>query len=60
MTDLLPCPFCGGSAETTLGPIPGKWGARCKDCDVWRDDREATEAEAIAIWNRRAALKGDA
>ena len=53
MTDLKPCPFCGGKAETTLGPIPGKWGTRCKVCDVWRDDRVATEAEAIAAWNSR-------
>lgn len=53
---LAPCPFCGGEAETTLGPIPGKWGVWCKECDVWRDDREATEADAIAAWNRRAAL----
>ena len=51
--ELKPCPFCGGEAETTLGPIPGKWGARCKECDVWRDDREAAEAEAIAAWNAR-------
>ena len=54
MADLKPCPFCGGEAETCLGPIRGKWGTRCKNCDVWRDDRENSEAEAIAAWNRRA------
>lgn len=52
---LLPCPFCGGEAETITGPIPRKWGVRCINCDVWRDDRCESEGDAIASWNRRAA-----
>ncbi|NBT32735.1 MAG: hypothetical protein EBT13_12780 [Rhodobacteraceae bacterium] len=55
MSDLLPCTFCGGTdAVTVQGPALRKWGVRCKDCDVWRDDRCATEEEAIAAWNRRS------
>lgn len=54
--DLLPCPFCGGEAERITGPVSGLWGTRCKGCDVWRDDRCATAADALASWNRRAAL----
>ena len=53
---LEPCPFCGGEAETITGPIPRKWGVRCINCDVWRDDRCDSEGDAIASWNRRAAL----
>lgn len=54
--DLLPCPFCGGEAETVTGPIPRKWGVRCINCDVWRDDRCESEGDAITAWNTRAAL----
>jgi len=54
--NLLLCPFCGGTAETVTGPVPGKWGTRCTECGVWRDDRCDTESEAMAAWNRRAAL----
>lgn len=50
----LPCPFCGGEAETIMGPVPCKWGVRCINCDVWRDDRCDSEGDAIASWNRRA------
>lgn len=53
----LPCPFCGGEAETIMGPVPCKWGVRCINCDVWRDDRCDTKTEAIASWNRRAPVE---
>ena len=57
MSDLEPCPFCGGKAKLCEGPKPGWWGAMCDDCEVWRDDRCATEADAVAAWNRRAELR---
>ena len=53
---LLPCPFCNGAAEIVTGPIADRYGARCTSCDVWRDDRSKTKADAIAAWNTRAAL----
>ena len=58
MTDLLPCPFCGGEAHTLLDI--DKYAVGC-DNDIclgfiglsWLYD---TEAEAIAAWNTRAEL----
>lgn len=54
MTAPDPCPRCVGACEAVRGPVPGRWGVRCRDCDLWADDRKETEAEAIAAWNRRA------
>ena len=66
MTDLKPCPFCGGKAELR----PNDRGIRTPDIYGWHvecvndeciiglmDDRqwyEDTKAEAIAAWNARA------
>lgn len=52
MTDLLPCPFCGGEAQTLRNG--SWWCVACRTpfcCDVGKFD---TEAEAIAAWNTRA------
>jgi len=53
--ELKPCRLCGGEAfikhrrETSSGPMLFGW---CREC--WEQGREcATEAEAIAAWNRR-------
>ena len=51
-----PCSRCGSACEAVRGPVPDRWGVRCLECGLWADDRAATEAEAIAAWNRRAAL----
>ena len=57
---LLPCPFCGGEANTE--EIPGNpftdeqyaWGVGCKECNIgWYT---TTKEEAFAKWNRRANL----
>ena len=60
MTDLLPCPFCGGEAKvgTHENPALGvMWFlAGClRPCDVSPETKIfGTEAEAIAAWNTRA------
>lgn len=51
MTELLPCPFCGGEAELLTGAL---YEVQCRNCyraGTWLCD---TEAEAIAAWNTRA------
>ena len=55
MSELLPCPFCGGEAETHEVGFPYHYW------DVWCDGEcfdhfceKPTEAEAIAAWNTRA------
>lgn len=60
MTDLLPCPFCGGEAEMlTAESMNGGYlfGIMCNDCRS-RGDVYDTEAEAIAAWNVRVDYHG--
>lgn len=55
MSDLKPCPFCGGKAEMlTAESMNGGYlfGIMCNDCRS-RGDVYDTEAEAIAAWNSR-------
>lgn len=59
MSELLPCPFCGGEAETlTAESMHGGYlfGIMCNDCRS-RGDVYDTEDEAIAAWNTRAAYE---
>lgn len=55
--ELLPCPFCGSAARTgENGDNSPNWFVYCSDwknCDV-NQGGTRTEAEAIALWNRRA------
>ena len=56
MSELKPCPFCGGEAEMlTAESMNGGYlfGIMCNDCRS-RGDVYDTEAEAIAAWNTRA------
>lgn len=60
MSELLPCPFCGGEAEMlTAESMNGGYlfGIMCNDCRS-RGDVYDTEAEAIAAWNSRADYHG--
>lgn len=57
MTDLLPCPFCGGEAETIRNGIGVFIGCFNEDCPIGPATStyvdSYTEAEAIAAWNTR-------
>lgn len=53
--ELLPCPFCGGEAETSAERFERtllSW-VYCKECGAAGGYRH-TEAEAIKAWNTRA------
>ena len=58
MSELKPCPFCGGEAEIlTAESMHGGYlsGIMCNDCRS-RGDVYDTEAEAIEAWNTRAVV----
>lgn len=51
MSELKPCPFCGGKAECfTVNSASWVYCTDCR-CETWVCD---TPEEAIAAWNRRA------
>lgn len=60
MTELLPCPFCGGEARVQhqsrklYGDVIDWYGVYCKKQFCGYVSGQSTEAEAIAAWNTRA------
>ena len=58
MSDLKPCPFCGGEASTYS--METWWVSHACDClGKYVGTKEyATEAEAIAAWNTRVDYHG--
>lgn len=65
MSELKPCPFCGGEAELvpTRETTVREWFVTCGnlECNVLAclTNRYYTEAEAIAAWNTRAPVEYD-
>ena len=57
MSELLPCPFCGGEAHTYKNNL---WHVACERAHNGCVTMSAfvTEAEAIAAWNSRADYHG--
>ena len=53
MSELLPCPFCGGEAHT-YRTIAQRYCAICNEPFCANVGPFDTEAEAIAAWNTRA------
>lgn len=58
MEQMKPCPFCGSPASTEcnpgFGPSGAPWAVGCDEDGCAEFAWFASEAEAIAAWNRRA------
>lgn len=51
--ELLPCPHCGGEAQSGTDDTIGRWGyVECTKCIA--EMKACNEGEAITIWNYRA------
>lgn len=69
ISDLLPCPFCGGTS-VRISHVNSRSDIFCETCkttgpSIWHGGPNADrrtlnrcDAEAIAAWNRRPALEG--
>ena len=56
-TDLLPCPLCGGEADSNLRNTTLESAVGCPCCGVKIEYiGETGRREAIAAWNRRGDL----
>lgn len=54
MSELLPCPFCGGEAELTGFDAPEFW-VWCPNCKA-STDAHTCKGGAIEAWNTRTEL----
>ena len=53
ISDLLPCPFCGGTKIGIIEALGVYWG-KCDDCFASGPMEGDTEHETAAAWNQRA------
>lgn len=53
VTELLPCPFCGGAAEKIVSPEPGLYATSCSECSA-STGQYLTVEEVADAWNRRS------
>ena len=60
MSELKPCPFCGGKgvfikgSRSIHGDNPYTFAVHCAECRANNGEFFRTKEEAIAAWNRRA------
>ncbi len=55
--ELLPCPFCGGPAETRFWEWPyERYHVRCRKCHASAGGRLSFLSNAVEQWNTRTAL----
>ena len=55
--ELLPCPFCGGPAETWFWDWPyERYHVRCRKCHASAGGRLSFLSNAVEQWNTRTAL----
>ena len=52
MTELKPCPFCGGKRPYAIVPMALYCYVKCKDCGA-RGPNETSDITAQEIWNQR-------
>ena len=54
MTELKPCPFCGGEAKIASVPHGDRklWYVICRKCEI-ATFQYLTEKWAVKVWNRR-------
>ena len=56
MTELKPCPFCGGKAEA-IRVYANEWYVQCTICPCTMIGGYYTEKEAIESWNKRVVAE---
>ena len=54
MSDLKPCPFCGGEAVMCGYQDEMLYYVKCRDCGACSDGAQLSAETAAAAWNRRA------
>lgn len=54
MTELLPCPFCGGAAEQQKGPIGHSIRCVNATCGLVVQTFAGPKEQAITAWNTRS------
>ena len=60
MTELKPCPFCGGEAIARRDETGCRYVVACKECPVIVGNFWYTEkTDAIKAWNRRVGEADD-
>ena len=60
MSELKPCPFCGGKAEMLINEYEDsrkEYLVACTECDGMVERWREAEEEAVEQWNRRVSDK---